>query len=154
MQFNSYTQPLLVMFAIPLAFPGLFPGLLLTDNALSFFVMIGIIGLSGIVVNNTIMLIDFANRYREEGMGIKDSISQAVRDRFRPLLATTGTTVGGLLPLALQDPFWESLAFSIVFGLLSSLVLVILIFPAYYSVVEKFRTRFHRLLAKSKLFAE
>lgn len=138
-QFNSYSQPLLVMFAIPLTFIGLFPGLYVTDNPLSFFVMIGVIGLAGIVVNNTIMLIDFANQSRRSGMNIRDSIVSAVRARFRPLVTTSVTTVAGLLPLALNDPFWESLAFSMIFGLIASTTLVILVFPSYYAIVEKLR---------------
>ncbi len=138
-QFNSFSQPMLVMFAIPLTFPGLFPGLFITNNPLSFFVMIGVIGLAGIVVNNTIVLMDFANQARKEGKGIRESISGAVRSRFRAIATTSSTTIVGLLPLALSEPFWESLAFSIIFGLISSVILVILAFPAYYSIIEKLR---------------
>lgn len=138
-QFNSFSQPLLVMFAIPLTFPGLFPGLYLTNNPLSFFVMIGVIGLAGIVVNNTIVLMDFANQSRNEGKSIRESISSAVRSRFRAIATTSTTTIIGLLPLALAEPFWESLAFSIIFGLISSVLLVILVFPAYYAIIEKLR---------------
>ena len=67
------------------------------------------------------------------------AISTALRRRFRPLVATSLTTVGGLLPLALSDPFWEALAFTIIFGLLSSTFLVIVSFPYYYLALEKIR---------------
>ena len=138
-QFKSSTQWLLVFLAIPFSFFGVFGGLLLTDNPLSFFVMLGLIGLIGIAVNNTILLVDFANQERELGADRRTAISTAVKKRFRPLVATSFTTVGGLFPLALSDPFWESLAYTIIFGLLSSTFLVILTFPYYYLVIEWLR---------------
>jgi len=140
-QFRSSVQWLLVFLAIPFSFFGVFGGLLLTDNQLSFFVMLGLIGLIGIAVNNTILLVDFANQERDLGHDRRTAISTAVRKRFRPLVATSFTTVGGLLPLALSDPFWEGLAFTIIFGLLSSTFLVILSFPYYYLAVEWMRDR-------------
>ena len=103
--------------------------------------MLGLIGLIGIAVNNTILLVDFANQERDLGHDRRTAISTAVRKRFRPLVATSFTTVGGLLPLALSDPFWEGLAFTIIFGLLSSTFLVILSFPYYYLAVEWMRDR-------------
>ncbi|MBD3280450.1 MMPL family transporter [Candidatus Dojkabacteria bacterium] len=138
-QFDSFLQPLLIFLAFPFSFPGLFPGLYITDNALSFFVMVGVIALVGIVVNNTIMLLDFTKQYAESGSGIQESIVEAIRIRFRPLVTTSVTTVVGLLPLALTDPLWESIAFSIVFGLISSTLMVIFVFPAYYVVIENVR---------------
>lgn len=143
-QYDSFSQPLLIFSAIPLSFPGLFPGLFFTGNALSFFAMLGLIGLVGIVVNNTIMLVDFINHAKLEGMGIRESVSKAVKLRFRPILTTSTTTIAGLLPLAISDPFWEELAFTIIFGLISSSILVLLVFPAYFAVVEKTRQNFHK----------
>ncbi len=145
-KFNSFSQPLLVLIAIPMSFPLLFPGLLWTNNALSFFVMVGITGLVGIVANNTIMLIEYANKFREEGMGIRESISEAIKIRFRPIMTTSAVTVTSLLPLALTDPFWEGLALTIIFGLVSSVILVILAFPAYYSLFESVRAFKDKLL--------
>lgn len=150
-QFNSFTQPLLILTAIPFAFPGLFPGLLATNNPLSFFVMVGIIGLIGIVVNNTILLLDFANQSRKEGLSIREAVSEAIGARFRPLLTTSMTTLFGILPLALSDPFWEPLAFSIIFGLLSSSLLVILVFPSYYATLEGARYLFWEKLLKKHI---
>ncbi len=140
-QFRSSIQWLLVFLAIPFSFFGMFGGLLLTDNPLSFFVMLGVLGLIGIAVNNSILLVDFANQERDNGADRKDAISTAIRRRFRPLVATSLTTVGGLLPLALSDPFWEALAFTIIFGLLSSTFLVILSFPYYYLAIEWLRDK-------------
>ncbi len=141
-QFRSTSQWLLVFTAIPFSFFGMFGGLLITDNPLSFFVMLGVLGLVGIAVNNSILLVDFANQERRLGAEMNAAIATAVRRRFRPLVATSLTTVGGLLPLALSDPFWEALAFTIIFGLLSSTFLVIFSFPYYYLAIEKIRDFF------------
>jgi len=148
LQFNSFSQPLLILIAIPFSFPGLFAGLLATNNPLSFFVVVGLTGLIGIVVNNTIMLLEYANTQRRAGKSIRDSIADAVTLRFRPILATTMTTVVGLLPLAISEPFWEPLAFTIIFGLLSSVVMVILVFPVYYALFEKLREITSEFFAK------
>lgn len=148
LQFNSFSQPFLVFLAIPFSFLGLFPGLYATDNALSFFVMVGIIALAGIVVNNSIILLEYANHARREGKSAKEAIAQAIRIRFRPMLTTSVTTIGGLLPLAFTDPFWESLAFTIIFGLISSLLLVLLAFPAYYVALEGLRSYRPKWLAR------
>jgi multidrug efflux pump subunit AcrB len=140
-QFRSTVQWLLVFLAIPFSLFGVFGGLLLTDNELSFFVMLGLLGLIGIAVNNTILLTDFANQERRAGADRKTAISTAIRRRFRPLVATTLTTVAGVLPLALSDPFWEPLGYTIIFGLLSSTFLVLVSFPYFYLVVEWLRDR-------------
>ena len=138
-QFRSTVQWLLVFLAIPFSLFGVFGGLLLTDNELSFFVMLGLLGLIGIAVNNTILLTDFANQERRAGADRRTAISTAIRRRFRPLVATTLTTVAGILPLALSDPFWESLGFTIIFGLLSSTFLVLVAFPYFYLALERVR---------------
>lgn len=139
LQFNSFLQPFLVFLAIPFSFAGLFFGLYTTNNPLSFFVVIGMTGLIGIVVNNTIMLLDYANQMIKSGASAKEAISEAVAVRFRPLLATSVTTLAGLLPLALSDPFWEPLSLTIIFGLMSSTALVITTFPAFFAAAEWLR---------------
>lgn len=133
-------QPLLVFLAVPFGFFGVFTLLELTDNALSFFVMVGFIALIGVVVNNTILLVDAANQARRRGLRPGLAIGEAVERRFRPLVATTITTVVGLLPLALSDPFWESLGFTLIGGLISSTLMVLIAFPVFYLAVEKVRT--------------
>jgi len=140
LQFRSIVQPLLIILAIPFSLFGVFTALSLTDNPLSFFVFVGLIALIGVVVNNTILLIDAANQGRRSGLRPGEAIGQAVTRRFRPLVATTLTTVVGLLPLALSDPFWEALSFTLIGGLLSSTFLVLLTFPVFYLAVEKVRT--------------
>lgn len=140
-QFRSFLQPILIFMAIPFTFLGVFAGLYYTDNAISFFVQVGLIGLIGIAVNNTILLTSYANQEKDAGVGTIDAISNAVTKRFRPLVTTTLTTVVALLPLALSDPFWEALAFTIIFGLVSSTILVVLSFPYYYLGAEWLRMR-------------
>ena len=140
-QFRSTVQWILVFLAIPFSLFGVFGGLLLTGNVLSFFVMLGLLGLIGIAVNNTILLTDFANQERRAGADRKQAIETAIRRRFRPLVATSLTTVAGVLPLALSDPFWESLGYTIIFGLLSSTFLVLVAFPYYYLAIEAVRDR-------------
>ena len=133
--FRSILQPILIFLAIPFSFLGVVVALLVTDNALSFFSMIGAIGLIGIAVNNTIMLTDYANQAKAKNKGLVEALAIASQERFRPLITTTLTTVVALLPLAIFDPFWQPLAVVIIGGLISSTVLVILSFPYYYFVV-------------------
>lgn len=138
-QFRSIAQPLLIFIAIPFSLFGVFAGLYYTDNPFSFFVQVGLIGLIGIAVNNSIMLTDYANQELKAGKNRYQAISEATKLRFRPLLATSITTVVALIPLALTDPFWEPLALTIIFGLLSSTFLVIIAFPYYYLIFEYLR---------------
>lgn len=143
-QFRSLLQPLLIFAAIPYSFFGVAVGLYVTDNPLSFFVMIGFFALIGIAVNNTILLTDYANQARSEGAGPTDAIAQAIRARFRPLITTSLTSVVALVPLALSDPFWESLAYTLIFGLLSSTFLVVVSFPYMYLIAEWMRNKTRR----------
>ncbi|MEJ7799719.1 MAG: efflux RND transporter permease subunit [Ilumatobacter sp.] len=139
-QFRSIVQPLLIFLAIPFSFFGVFTALSLSGNPISFFVAVGFIALIGVAVNNTILLVDAANQARRRGLRPGEAIAEAVERRFRPLVATTITTVVGLLPLALSDPFWESLSFTLIGGLVSSTIMVLIAFPAFYLAVEKVRT--------------
>ncbi|MBP6880302.1 efflux RND transporter permease subunit [Candidatus Saccharibacteria bacterium] len=153
-QFRSILQPLLVFMALPFSLLGVALGLYLTDNSISFFSTVGLIGLLGIAVNNTIMLTDYANQVRKQTneRSLVDAISVASRDRFRPLLATTLTTVAALIPLAIFDPFWQPLAIVIIGGLTSSTLLVIVAFPYYYIAVvclgDKLKIKIARLFKK------
>ena len=139
-QFRSLAQTLLIFLAIPFSFFGVFSLLSATDNPLSFLVTVGFIALIGVAVNNTILLVDAANRARRAGATASEAIQEAVTRRFRPLIATTLTTVVGLLPLSLSDPFWESLGFTLIGGLVSSTLLVLIAFPAFYLGLEAVRT--------------
>jgi multidrug efflux pump subunit AcrB len=140
-QFRSLLQPLLIFMAIPFSLFGVTYGLYSTGNPLSFFTMVGFFGLIGIAVNNTILLTDYANQSRRRGFSAIESVSHASEERFRPLVTTSLTTIAALVPLALSDPFWEPLALTIIFGLLSSTFLVIISFPYYYLLSEYLRAR-------------
>lgn len=139
--FDSWLQPLLILMAVPFSLFGVFFGLYVTDNPMSFFVMLAILGLVGIVVNNSILLTEYANQEKAAGADNRTAISQAVKDRFRPLIVTTTTTVFALLPLALSDPFWQALAYTLIFGIISSTLLIIISFPYYYLMVEWIRDK-------------
>lgn len=136
--FRSLLQPILIFTALPFAFFGVAAGLYLTNNPISFFSMLGVFALIGISLNNTILLTDYANQARAEGMKSSEAIASAVRERLRPLLTTSITSIFALLPLALNDPFWEGLAYALVFGLLSSTVLVLIVFPYFYLISTAF----------------
>jgi multidrug efflux pump subunit AcrB len=141
LQFRSFVQPLLILIAVPFSFFGVALALYLSDNPLSFFVMVGFFALIGVSVNNTILLTDFANQGRKRGLSPRQAMAEAIQERTRPLMTTSVTTVLALLPLAFTDPFWESLAFTLIGGLLASTVLVLISFPYYYLVLEAIRGR-------------
>lgn len=144
--FRSVLQALLILTALPFALFGVASGLSLTNNPLSFFVMLGVFALIGISVNNAILLTDYANQARHEGASPAEAISLALQARLRPLLTTSITSILALLPLALNDPFWEGIAYTLIFGLLSSTILVIFIFPYFFLIEEALRARIRRLL--------
>ena len=147
-QFRSLLQPLLILMAIPFSFLGVAFGLYITDNSLSFFVMIGFFALIGIAVNNTIMLVDYANQALRAGSSQTDAIAEAVRHRFRPLLTTSLTSIVALTPLAMSDPFWQPLAVTLIFGLISSTFLVVVAFPYFWLVAEWMRLATRRLFRR------
>jgi hydrophobic/amphiphilic exporter-1 (mainly G- bacteria), HAE1 family len=132
LQFGSYLQPLIVISSVPLALIGVFPGLAIIGVPLSFPGMIGVVALSGIVVNNGIILVDQLNKLRKRGLDMDSAILKACVSRLRPILLTTLTTVAGLLPLVISQPSWAPLGFTIIFGLIFSTVLTLLVVPLLY----------------------
>ncbi len=143
-QFRSLLQPLLIFMAIPFSLFGIMLGLRITNNAISFFALLGFFALVGLSIKNTILLTDFANQSRKQGLEPVDAAVAALRERFRPLFATSATAVVSLIPLALGSPFWEGLAVVLIFGLISSTLLVVLIFPYYYLGAEFLRLHISR----------
>ncbi|MCA9772739.1 MAG: efflux RND transporter permease subunit, partial [Myxococcales bacterium] len=141
-QFNSLKQPLIVMLAIPLSFIGVIAGLWITGNHFGFLSFVGTVALTGIVVNDAIVLVDYANQARRSrGFAVNDALIEACHKRLRPVLMTSITTIGGLLPLALDwsggGDFWAPLAWSIIFGLAVATVLTLVVIPTLYSLVER-----------------
>ncbi|MDH3475937.1 MAG: efflux RND transporter permease subunit, partial [Rhodospirillales bacterium] len=141
-QFRSYVEPLIVMAAMPLAGIGVIWGHLAMGLELSMPSMLGAASLAGIVVNDSILLVTFIKLRAGEGRDIVDAARQASRDRFRPVLLTSLTTIAGLLPLlferSLQAQVLVPLVTSLAFGLLASTLLVLLIVPSLYAILHDF----------------
>lgn len=132
LQFRSFRQPFFILSVIPLALIGVFPGLVLTGLPLSFPAIIGIVALTGIVVNDAIILLDQANNNRRGGMEKIDAIRQAGKSRLQPILLTTITTAIGIIPITLSSELWASLGVSIIFGLLAATVVTLFVVPMLY----------------------
>ena len=150
LEFRSFLQPLLIFMAIPFSVFGVMAGLYITHNPISFFAMLGFFALIGLSIKNTILLTDFANQARRAGANPVDAAVAALEERFRPLFATSLIAVLSLVPLAITSPFWQGLAVVLIFGLLSSTVLVLTVFPYYYLGAEFLRIRTGR--ARRRLF--
>ncbi|PID45004.1 MAG: multidrug transporter [Proteobacteria bacterium] len=144
MQFRSFAQPLIIFTAIPFAMTGAILGLWINGYTFSFTAFIGLISLVGIVVNNSIILVDFANQVRiratNEGrvIKVKEAIITASKTRLLPIVLTTLTTIGGLLPLTLSgSSMWSPLGWVIIGGLTVSTVLTLIIVPILYQWLTK-----------------
>ena len=141
--FASWSMPLIVMAIIPFALVGALIGHWLMGLQLTILSLFGLFGLSGIVVNNAIILVAFYNQQRKKGLGITDALNEAAVQRVRAVLLTSLTTIGGLLPLlfetSLQAQFLIPMATSIAFGLGLSTLLVLAVIPALLSYLEQFR---------------
>lgn len=143
-QFNSYSQPLIILTTVPFALIGATLGLIISNNPFSIISMYGFVALAGIVVNDAIVLIDFLNNRRPEGiMSIHrywSSIVEAGRLRLRPIILTSMTTVSGLVPMAFgiggSSEMWAPLANVILFGLLVSTVLTLFIIPSFIAILD------------------
>ena len=141
--FASWTMPLIVMAIIPFALVGAILGHWLMGMQLTILSLFGLFGLSGIVVNNAIILVSFYNQQREAGLSVDAALNEAAVQRIRAVLLTSLTTIGGLLPLlfetSLQAQFLIPMATSIAFGLGLSTLLVLLVIPALLSYLEQLR---------------
>jgi multidrug efflux pump subunit AcrB len=141
--FRSYIQPVIVMFAIPFGAVGAVAGHLLMGYNLSLMSMMGIVALSGIVVNDSLVLIDYANKQRVKGTLPAEAIRLAGLRRFRPVLLTTLTTFGGLAPMMLetsrQARFLIPMAISLGFGILFATIITLALVPSLYLIVEELK---------------
>jgi HAE1 family hydrophobic/amphiphilic exporter-1 len=140
-QFESLLHPFVILFTVPFALIGVVVTLVVLRTSLSVVVLIGVILLAGIVVNNAIILIDYTNRLRAEGMAKVEALRKAGQVRLRPILMTTSTTVLGLLPMALGHGEGSELrapmAWTVIGGLLCSTALTLVIIPVVYSVLDR-----------------
>ncbi len=141
-QFRSYIEPIVVITAIPMAFIGVVWGHLLMGLNLSLVSFMGFASLAGIVVNDSILLVEFVKKRLLDGMGMAEATVTASRQRFRAVLLTSLTTIVGLIPLlserSLQAQVLIPLCTSLVFGLLASTVLVLVVIPAFYTILADF----------------
>lgn len=137
-QFKSFSQPLIIFSALPLAIIGSILALLITGISFSFTAFIGLTSLIGIAINNSIVLVDFANKMREEGATVMEAAQQAGEVRFVPIVMTTLTTILGLLPLTLNGgSLWAPMGWTIIGGLLTSTTFVLLIVPILYQLFTR-----------------
>jgi multidrug efflux pump subunit AcrB len=147
--FGSYYQPLIVMIAIPFGIVGAVLGHIIMGYSLSLMSMMGVVALCGVVVNDSLVLIDYANRLRRDGALAFDAIHQAGGRRFRPILLTTLTTFGGLAPMIFetsrQARFMIPMAISLGFGILFATVISLVIVPCLYLITDDVRKLILRL---------
>lgn len=143
--YDSFVYPFVVLFSIPVAVIGAMLALNLTMSNLSLFALLGMIMLMGLVAKNAILIVDFANQLKAEGMHFKEALLKSGKERLRPILMTTLSMVIGMLPIALASGTaseWKNgLAWVIIGGLLSSLILTVFLVPVVYYVVDSIKER-------------
>ncbi len=155
-QFQSFSQPLVVMAAIPLSFIGVTGGFLLSAKAIGLIALVGVVGLTGIVVNDSLVLVDFINKRRDRGMALDDAIVESGMLRLRPIFLTSVTTIAGLFPLSLATeslPHLAPMAQVIVYGLTFSTLLTLLVVPCLYRLDVDLATRIGKRFAPVKRWA-
>jgi len=139
-QFRSYVQPVIIMIAIPFGLIGAVAGHFIMGLDITIISIFGIVALSGIVINDSLILIDFANAGVRQGKPVKEAVVTAGKSRFRPVLLTSITTVAGLFPLLLETSFQAQflipMAVSISFGLVAATSLTLLFVPALYVIIQ------------------
>jgi HAE1 family hydrophobic/amphiphilic exporter-1 len=150
--FESFVLPLSVILAIPLSFIGAYWIIFITGPPIDLLIQIGFVILIGIVVNNAIVLIDLINRLRNEGWSRYEAIMEAGKQRFRPILMTAFTTIGGLLPMAVGNAQMIGVPYApmgrtIIGGLLTSTFLSLVAVPWAYTLFDDMRTYFKKLTA-------
>lgn len=140
-QFESLLHPFVILFSVPLALIGVLGTLWLFGVTISIVVLIGAILLAGIVVNNAIILIDYTNQLRRDGMAKVEALKLAGKVRLRPIMMTTATTVLGLLPMAIGlgagNELRRPMALTVIGGLITSTALTLLLIPALYSILDR-----------------
>ena len=153
--FKSLLDPFVIMLAIPFAIVGVIIGHMIFDYNLQFLSMIGFLALTGIVVNDSLILIDFAKKRRAQGLECFEAVIDAGRVRIRPILLTTITTFLGISPLIFfasgQTAFLSPMAVSLGFGLVFATVLILVVVPCFYMVLDDLRTATFKRFSKQAL---
>ena len=144
--YESVVYPFVVLFSIPVALIGALLALALTMESLTVFSIVGMIMLLGLVAKNAILIVDFTNQLKAEGMPVVDALIEAGKERLRPILMTTLAMIVGMLPIALASgagaEVKNGMAWVIIGGLSSSLLLTLLVVPSIYLVVDRIIARF------------
>jgi HAE1 family hydrophobic/amphiphilic exporter-1 len=152
--YESVVYPFVVLFSIPVAMIGALLALALTMESLSIFAIVGLIMLLGLVAKNGILIVDFTNHLRKEGMGLTEALIEAGKERLRPILMTTIAMIVGMLPIALAHgagaEVKNGMAWVIIGGLASSLVLTLVLVPSMYMIIEKARIKVSGWFGKKK----
>lgn len=150
---HSYLQPLVIMSAIPFGVIGALLGHLITGTALMFFSLLGIVALSGVVVNASLVLVDYINQQRAAGVDVREAVLRAGSVRFRPILLTSATTFFGLAPLIatsdISTMMFVPLAISLAFGVLVATAITLVLVPALYLILEDLHIGTAALRARS-----
>jgi multidrug efflux pump subunit AcrB len=148
--FRSFLQPLVIMFIIPFASLGMVVGHGIMGISITLLSLIGLLALIGVVVNDSLILVDFANSRRSQGDDMISAVLEAGRLRFRPILLTSATTMLGLSPLTFfvsgDARFLQPMAISIFYGLGAATLLVLVLVPCCYAVLEDFSNLFSKVL--------
>ncbi len=136
LEFKTFKSTLIVLSVIPLGVIGAVLMLLFSGNSFSFTATIGLIALVGIEIKNSILLVDYTNQLRASGMSLDEAIQEAGETRFVPIILTTLTAIGGLIPLVLENsPLYSPLALVIIGGLISSTLLTRIVTPVLYKLL-------------------
>ncbi len=143
LQFNSFIQPLVILFTVPFGIIGAVVGLFVSGNPFGFMAFLGIVSLTGIIINDSIVLTDYVNYLqRQRGKGLNEALLEAGRVRFRPVVLTSITTIAGMTPLAIWGgSLWSPLASAVIFGLMGATVLILVVLPVIYSTLIGQRER-------------
>nr|WP_314835224.1 efflux RND transporter permease subunit [uncultured Flavobacterium sp.] len=152
--YESVVYPFVVLFSIPVAIIGALLALALTMESLTIFAIVGLIMLMGLVSKNGILIVDFTNQLRSEGLSVTQALVEAGKERLRPILMTTIAMIVGMLPIALAHgagaEVKNAMAWVIIGGLTSSLLLTLILVPSMYMIVEKMRVKVIGWFPKSK----
>lgn len=152
--YESVVYPFVVLFSIPVALIGALLALALTMESLTIFAIVGLIMLLGLVAKNGILIVDFANHLKAEGLAVKDALIEAGKERLRPILMTTIAMIAGMLPIALASgsgaEVKNGMAWVIIGGLTSSLLLTLFLVPSMYMIIESLKNRVLGLKKKTQ----
>jgi multidrug efflux pump subunit AcrB len=150
---KSYFKPLIVLSAIPFGVVGAILGHLLFNQPMSVLSLLGVIALSGVVVNDSLLLVVFVNRAKEKGVETRKAVLDAVRTRFRPVVLTSMTTFLGIVPLLLNQStqvlFLKPMAISLGVGILFATSIILLLVPVAYVIIDDFILLLERLTKKA-----